>query len=67
MNTSAALRHGYGGPRPDPLAAAPSASIGLWVFMGVATVLFGLFVTAYVMRMSGEDAIRCLEAALRIS
>jgi cytochrome c oxidase subunit 3 len=57
MNTSAALRPGYGGRRPDPHAAALSASIGLWVFMGVATVLFALFVTAYVMRMSGEDAV----------
>lgn len=54
---SAALRAGHGGRVADPRAAALSASIGLWVFMGVATVLFSLFVTAYVMRMSGDDAV----------
>jgi cytochrome c oxidase subunit III len=31
-------------------------SVGLWVFIGVATMLFSLFITAYVMRMSGADA-----------
>ncbi|MFC5520361.1 bb3-type cytochrome oxidase subunit III [Polaromonas jejuensis] len=31
------------------------AGIGLWVFMGVVTTLFLLFVTAYVMRMDGAD------------
>ncbi|MBT2322289.1 cytochrome c oxidase subunit 3 [Variovorax paradoxus] len=36
---------------------AAAASIGLWVFIGVATALFSLFATAYVMRMSGSDAI----------
>jgi cytochrome c oxidase subunit 3 len=36
---------------------AVAASIGLWVFMGVATALFSLFATAYVMRMSGSDAV----------
>jgi cytochrome c oxidase subunit 3 len=29
-----------------------SARVGLWVFLAVATAFFGLFVTAYVMRMS---------------
>jgi cytochrome c oxidase subunit 3 len=38
-------------------AHASAAGIGLWVFMGVATALFSLFVVAYVMRMSGGDAI----------
>ncbi|CAN7677234.1 cytochrome c oxidase subunit 3 [Variovorax sp. LjRoot290] len=36
---------------------AAAASIGLWVFMGVATALFSLFATAYVMRMSASDAV----------
>jgi cytochrome c oxidase subunit 3 len=31
-------------------------SVALWVFMGVATTLFGLFILADVMRMSAEDA-----------
>ncbi|RSZ38412.1 MULTISPECIES: bb3-type cytochrome oxidase subunit III [unclassified Variovorax] len=42
-----------GGPRD---ASASAASIGLWVFMGVATALFSLFIVAYVMRMSGDDS-----------
>ncbi|MDM0027597.1 cytochrome c oxidase subunit 3 [Variovorax saccharolyticus] len=43
------------GPRRD--ARASAASIGLWVFMGVATALFSLFITAYVMRMNSSDAV----------
>jgi cytochrome c oxidase subunit 3 len=58
MNTTAALRRlggdGRGGRPRDAHAAA--ASVGLWVFMGVATTLFSLFITAYVMRMSSSDA-----------
>ena len=50
MNATAALRLGS-----DDHASA--ASIGLWVFMGVASSLFSLFVWAYVMRMSGSDAV----------
>ncbi len=30
--------------------------VGLWVFIGVATTLFSLFITAYIMRMSSADA-----------
>lgn len=45
-----------GGP-PPPEPRARAASIGLWVFMGVATSLFSLFAWAYVMRMSEGDAI----------
>jgi cytochrome c oxidase subunit 3 len=30
--------------------------VGLWVFIGVATTLFSLFVVAYIMRMSSADA-----------
>jgi len=58
MNASAALRSGVAGRRGRPLdARASAAGIGLWVFMGVATALFSLFVTAYVMRMNGSDAV----------
>ncbi len=51
MNASAILgvasddRHGRG----------TTTAIGLWVFMGVATTLFSLFIAAYVMRMEGGD------------
>ncbi|RZL92098.1 MAG: bb3-type cytochrome oxidase subunit III [Variovorax sp.] len=51
MNASTTLRLRGGGDQ------AAAASIGLWVFMGVATALFSLFITAYVMRMSGSDAV----------
>jgi cytochrome c oxidase subunit III len=43
MNASAALPL-------EPARPAPAA-IGLWVFIGVASMLFALFVTAYAMRM----------------
>ncbi|MBV8034643.1 bb3-type cytochrome oxidase subunit III [Roseateles sp.] len=32
-------------------------SVGLWVFMAVATTLFSLFGVAYVMRLSASDAV----------
>lgn len=54
MNTAAALGV-RGGPPRDAYASA--AGIGLWVFMGVVTALFSLFIVAYLMRMSGDDAI----------
>ncbi|WP_420995665.1 bb3-type cytochrome oxidase subunit III [Cupriavidus sp. 30B13] len=48
-----------GGPGPGDVGRqrtgpAP-ASIGLWVFMGVVSSLFALFVTAYAMRMDSPD------------
>ncbi|MES2125648.1 MAG: bb3-type cytochrome oxidase subunit III [Pseudomonadota bacterium] len=36
-----------------PLAGAPR--VGLWVFMGVVSALFGLFSIAYLMRMAMSD------------
>lgn len=39
--------HGHGQRAPG--------STGLWVFMGVVTSLFALFLTAYVMRMDSPD------------
>jgi cytochrome c oxidase subunit 3 len=39
----------YGGWRGSP------AGVALWVFMGVATALFSLFIAAYVMRMASFD------------
>jgi cytochrome c oxidase subunit 3 len=39
----------------DPEAPRwPSARVGLWVFLAVITSLFGLFVSAYYMRLSGH-------------
>lgn len=38
---------------PEPGAVQ---SVGLWVFIGVAGSLFGLFLSAYVMRMAEADA-----------
>ncbi|HEY2257067.1 MAG TPA: bb3-type cytochrome oxidase subunit III [Variovorax sp.] len=58
MSSSATLGGAGGdrrGGRRDEHASA--ASIGLWAFMGVATVLFSLFVLAYVMRMDSSDAV----------
>ena len=66
-NSTAIFRatgHGHDGdiPRAPLLAlrrrSRPQAiyGVGLWVFIGVATTLFSLFVTAYVMRMSAGDA-----------
>lgn len=43
-----------GWQRTQPGAAH---SVGLWVFMGVATALFSLFGLAYVMRLSASDAV----------
>ena len=44
-------------PGADDAARARALSIGLWVFMGVVTTLFGLFMTAYVMRLAGGDSV----------
>ena len=42
-------------PDADDGARARALSVGLWVFIGVVTTLFALFLTAYVMRLSGAD------------
>lgn len=69
MNSSgsaAVLRTTHGG-RDDapglPVSAARRrgrrqaiCGVGLWVFIGVATTLFSLFIAAYIMRMSEADA-----------
>ncbi len=39
----------------DRRARAAAVSVGLWVFIGVASTLFALFLLAYVMRLSGSD------------
>ncbi len=49
MNTLA-----IGGTRFDPRAAR-AAGTGLWVFIGVASTLFALFLVAYGMRMDSGD------------
>ena len=62
--TAAALRM----PARAPDADAPrAASIGLWVFMGVATALFSLFLSAYVMRMDGSDAVAARAAVAAVA
>jgi cytochrome c oxidase subunit III len=64
MNATAILKVGDtnpGGSGAGPAAGSPrhhrgeTAGIALWVFMGVATALFSLFITAYVMRMEQPD------------
>jgi cytochrome c oxidase subunit III len=50
MTTTSVLWDGW----RDPGRSA-AGSIGLWVFMGVASMLFVLFLTAYVMRMAESD------------
>lgn len=61
MNMTSALRASPASPhdaalRRDPAAlAVVAAGIGLWVFIGVASALFLLFITAYVMRMNSAD------------
>ncbi|UUZ76206.1 bb3-type cytochrome oxidase subunit III [Polaromonas sp. P1(28)-13] len=50
MNAVAVLG-GNAGERHD----AAAVGIGLWVFMGVVTTLFSLFISAYVMRMDASD------------
>ena len=42
-------------PALDSAAASRALGTGLWVFIGVASTLFALFLTAYVMRMDGGD------------
>lgn len=51
MNTAAALRWSA----PD--ARARALGVGLWVFIGVASTLFALFLAAYVMRMASGDGV----------
>lgn len=44
-------------PLAWPLRPGAAPSVGLWVFIGVATTLFSLFGAAYVMRLSASDAV----------
>jgi cytochrome c oxidase subunit III len=46
---------GYAGGYRDSGNGRPSSVVGLWVFMGVATMLFVLFIAAYMMRMDASD------------
>ena len=49
--TTAVLRP----PAMGSEAASRALDTGLWVFIGVASTLFALFLSAYVMRMDGAD------------
>ena len=51
MNTAVLKR----APALSSEAASRALDTGLWVFIGVASTLFALFLTAYVMRMDGGD------------
>lgn len=42
-------------PIEPPMPGGRAPSVGLWVFIGVASTLFTLFLTAYVMRMQSAD------------
>jgi len=69
MNGEATVFRATGGGRDDGIPGPPLLALrrrarpqaiygaGLWVFIGVATTLFSLFIMAYVMRMSGDDAV----------
>ncbi len=50
---TALMSHALAAWPPDRRAA--STAIGLWVFMGVATALFSLFILAYALRMDSGD------------
>lgn len=52
MNTAAVSALGGGIERRPGLHAG---SVGLWAFIGVASALFALFITAYAMRMQSSD------------
>jgi cytochrome c oxidase subunit 3 len=43
-----------GAPADDEEQRWPAARVGLWVFLAVITSLFGLFVSAYYMRLNGH-------------
>jgi len=52
----------------DGVVRERAAGTGVWVFIGVASALFTLFVTAYVMRMAAVDATKiALPAQLWLS
>jgi len=40
---------------PREVAASQAVGVALWVFIGIASTLFGLFFAAYVMRMDSND------------
>ena len=40
---------------PEPVAARPAVKTALWVFLGVASSLFALFISAYAMRLGFGD------------
>lgn len=52
FSTVATGRHTEHEPKPGRPAAA---SVALWLFIGVATSLFSLFILAYAMRMTASD------------
>jgi cytochrome c oxidase subunit 3 len=63
MNTTTTILAATGGGDVDPVAPRSTspgrpgavAATGLWVFMGVATMLFTMLTVAYVLRLDGVD------------
>jgi cytochrome c oxidase subunit 3 len=68
MNSSTAVLRATASGRGDDVPGLPMTAsrrrrqpqaiygVGLWVFIGVATTLFSLFIAAYIMRMANADA-----------
>ena len=62
LRTAGSANGGGSLPAPPPasmrgnLLPQATRGAGLWVFVAVATTLFSLFITAYIMRMSAGDA-----------
>lgn len=68
MTIDTAVLRATAGGRDDGVPGAPTSAawrrgrpqavygVGLWVFIGVATTLFSLFISAYIMRLAEPDA-----------
>jgi len=53
INVQPWVAHAVAASAPGESFARPQARVALWVFLGVATSLFALFVSAYAMRLGG--------------
>ncbi|WP_281914745.1 cytochrome c oxidase subunit 3 [Caldimonas thermodepolymerans] len=49
------MNHAHAIQAPALRGMPPAAEVGLWVFIGMASSLFLLFIAAYLMRMDGGD------------
>jgi cytochrome c oxidase subunit 3 len=53
INVQPWVAYAVAAPAPGDAPPRPQARVALWVFLGVATSLFALFVSAYAMRLGG--------------